>query len=477
MLTLPEKGDMPLYRSLYLQLREQIQQGQRPVGEKLPSKRKLAEQLKISVNTVDSAYSQLEAEGFVQSSPRRGFFVLDAGMLPQAADRPQAPAPVLEDAPTAPVWRVDFSPSGMARDQFPFGVWRRLMKNAFNEYDERLLRRTEPQGDPGLRRAVADYLYRARGVVCTPEQIIIGAGTDNLLLILAYILPDAFLLAVENPLYNNAHALFRRLGHPVSLLTVGKEGVALSDLPARDQAVVYITPSHQYPLGYAMPIGQRTALLRWSGFGQQRYIIEDDYDSEFRYQSRPIPSLQSIDRQGRVIYLGTFSRSVAPALRISYMVLPEALLERYRESYRGYASTVSGFEQTVLRQFMLEGRFETHVNRMRIFYKNRRQCLVEALAPMASWAELLGEAAGHHLTLRISNGMDETALVEAAAEKGVKVYPVSPYFLEAVPEEYRSTVLLGFGGLGDEEIRLGAALLLKAWAPGSRQETEESYGA
>lgn len=472
MLTLPEKGNMPLYRGLYLQLREQIQRGQRPVGEKLPSKRKLAEQLKISVNTVDSAYSQLEAEGFIQSSPRRGFFVLDAGMLPQAGEAPKPPEPAA-DVP-APAWRVDFSPSGMARDQFPFGVWRHLMKNAFNEYDERLLRRTEPQGDPGLRRAVADYLYRARGVVCTPEQIVLGAGTDNLLLILAYILPDAFLLAVENPLYNNAHALFRRLGHPVSLLTVGKEGVDLSGLPARDQAAVYITPSHQYPLGYAMPIGQRTALLRWSSFGRERYIIEDDYDSEFRYQSRPIPSLQSIDSQGRVIYLGTFSRSVAPALRISYMVLPETLLEKYRESYRGYASTVSGFEQAVLRQFMVEGRFETHVNRMRIFYKNRRQYLVEALSPMASWIELLGEAAGHHLTLRVNNGMEESALVDAAAQMGVKVYPVSPYFLEAVPEEYRSTVLLGFGGLSDEDIKLGAELLYKAWAPELWQERGEN---
>lgn len=339
------------------------------------------------------------------------------------------------------------------------------MKSCFNEYDDRLLLRTPPQGDPGLRQAVAEYLYRARGVHCTPEQIIIGAGTDNLLLILGYILPNDFNLALEDPLYNHAHGLFSRLGHRVIHVPVDSEGLRLSALPDRDQLLVYTTPSHQYPLGYAMPIGQRTALLRWSSQGKERYIIEDDYDSEFRYHSRPIPSLQSIDPSGRVIYLGTFSRSVAPALRISYMVLPEALRMRYEREYQGYASTVSGFEQTVLREFMTAGHFETHVNRMRVYYRNRRQCLVESLAPMKSYMEILGDPAGHHLTLRLSNGMDEGALVAAAKASGVRVYPVSPYFHDPVPRRYQSTVLLGFGGLNDQQIKQGAALLCKAWRP------------
>lgn len=472
MITLPENRTAPLYQTLYQQLKHQIQSGAIPRGEKLPSKRKLAEQLRVSVNTVDSAYCQLEAEGFIQASPRRGFFVQSSGMLP-----PESAAPISHETPAAPedpTCQVDFSPSGMARQQFPFGVWRRLMKNCFNEYDETLLLRTPPQGDPGLRRAVADYLYRARGVRCTPEQVIIGAGTDNLLLMLSYILPEHFTLAVENPLYNRCHLLFARLGHSVAPIPVDREGIRLSALPETDHAVVYTTPSHQYPLGYAMPIGQRTALLQWSSSGTDRYIIEDDYDSEFRYQSRPIPSLQSIDHLGRVIYLGTFSRSVAPALRISYMVLPEKLLELYRQTYQGYASTVSGFEQTVLRQFMTEGHFDTHVNRMRVYYRNRRQCLVEALAPMKQQMEILGDPAGHHLTLRVTNGMDEAALVASALRHGVRIYPVSPYFLGEVPEEYRCTVLLGFGGLDDEAIRLGAALLRDAWCPGKGETTYES---
>lgn len=471
MIDLQKCPGLPLYQALYQQLKQEIQTGSIGCGDKLPSKRKLAEQLGVSVNTVDGAYSQLEAEGFIQASARRGFFVQATGALPPRGTAPEAPQ--LPQTGQKRAHLVDFSPTGMARGQFPFGVWRRLMKNCFNEYDEGLLLRTPPQGDPGLRSAVAEYLYRARGVRCDPEQVIMGAGTDNLLYILGYILPENYTLAVENPLYNQTHALFSRLGHPVTHVPVDSEGIRLSALPDRDHVLVYTTPSHQYPLGFAMPIGQRTGLLRWSGAGEGRYILEDDYDSEFRYQSRPIPSLQSIDPLGRVIYLGTFSRSVAPALRISYMVLPEALLERYRRDYGGYASAVSGFEQTVLREFMRSGHFDTHVNRMRIYYRNRRQALVEALAPLKDRMEILGEPAGHHLTLRFSGGAEEKTLVELAAQQGVGVYPVSPYFWGEVPAAYRSTVLLGFGGLNDEEIRLGASLLEKAWRTigGSEHET------
>lgn len=463
MIILPETKTQPLYQSLYQQLRNEIRSGSLGTGDKLPSKRKLAEQLGISVNTVDSAYCQLEAEGFIEARPRRGFFVLETGSLPDP--RPAvSPIPQSIQPVSRPPCGVDFSPSGMARKQFPFGIWRRLMKNCFNEYDETLLLRTPPQGDYGLRQAVADYLYRARGVNSTPEQIIIGAGTDNLLLILSYILPAQVTLAVENPLYNQAHRLFARMGHQILPIPVDSDGLRLTSLPQADNVLVYTTPSHQYPLGYAMPIGQRTALLRWSMAGQGRYIIEDDYDSEFRYQSRPIPALQSIDTQGRVIYLGTFSRSVAPGLRISYMALPSDLMQLYHHRYQGFSSMVSGFEQVVLREFMVQGHFDTHVNRMRVYYRNRRQCLLEALAPLGNRITILGVPAGHHLTLQVNNGMDEAQLVSSAACRGVRVYPVSPYFLGDVPQNYRSTILLGFGGLQNEDIQRGGKILVDTYS-------------
>ena len=444
MIALSEHSALPLYQQLYRALRREIETGSLAPGERLPSKRKLSEQLGVSVNTVEGAYTQLEAEGFVAASARRGFFVLETGHLPEVLPPLPAASPPARETPER--YEVDFSPSGMARDQFPFNIWRRLLKSCFNEYDDQLLLRTPQQGDPGLRAAVAEYLYKARGVRCLPEQIVMGAGSDNLLFILAYILESDYTLAVENPLYNRAHRLFQRMGHTLTVLPVGREGIDLSALPEGERTLVYTTPSHQYPLGWAMPIGQRNALLRWSGQGAERYIIEDDYDSEFRYSSKPIPSLQSIDQQGRVIYLGTFSRSVAPALRISYMVLPPSLLPLFRARYGGYSSTVSGFEQAVLREFMTSGHFETHVNRMRIYYRARRQCLVDALSPLMPMLDVLGEPAGHHLTLRVKNGMDEKALTEAARDRGVRVYPVSPYFIGPPPAEYGATVLLGFGG-------------------------------
>ncbi len=462
MISLSENNALPLYQQLYRQLKKEIQTGNLTTGQKLPSKRKLAEQLHVSINTIDSAYTQLEAEGFILSSPRRGFYVQETGSLPQAFILPDVPVSV-EDMTTQSPYTVDFSPFGMAHQQFPYGVWRRLMKNCFNEYNPQLLQRTPPQGDWGLRAAVADYLYRARGVVCTPDQIVMGAGTDHLLSILAYILPNSYSLAVENPLYNRAHILFQRYGHKITTVPVNVDGLSLAHLPKAENVLLYTTPSHQYPLGYAMPIGQRTALLRWSGDAAHRYIIEDDYDSEFRYTSRPIPALQSIDKMGRVIYLGTFSRSVAPALRISYMVLPQELLALYRKQYQGYASAVSGFEQILLREFMMSGSFETHVNRMRIYYKARRQCLVDAMASINEIADILGEPAGHHLTIRISNGMSESALVKTAEKSGVRVYPISPYFIGPIPTIYHSTIMLGFGGLNDHEIQHGLTLLHKAW--------------
>ena len=465
---------LPLYRQLYRALQREIQSGQLSPGSRLPSKRSLADSLCISVNTVDAAYAQLEAEGFVEACPRRGYFVLDTGSIPLLSESADGRLEASEGAGNPGTERsatpqevpdvlVDFSPSGMARKQFPFSTWKKLMRTCLNDYDEALLLRTPPQGDPGLRQQVADYLYRARNVHCTPEQIIIGAGTDNLLLILAYILDSSYTLAFENPLYNQAHRLFARLGHPIRPVAVDRSGPDLSQLPSDDHCVIYTTPSHQYPLGFAMPIGRRAALLNWSAEHPDRYIIEDDYDSEFRYETRPIPSLQSIDTAGRVIYLGTFSRSIAPALRISYMVLPEPLLSRYRHKYRGYSSTVSGFEQTVLREFIASGSFETHVNRMRVYYRARRSCLLSALDALSPQPEILGVPAGHHITMTMKNGMQESELVASALKSGVKVYPISPYFLGDVPAEYHSTVLLGYGGLEDHQIRHGISRLVSAW--------------
>lgn len=455
MVILPTDGT-PLYVAIYRQLRQQIQSGELAAGTKLPSKRVLSSQLGVSVNTVDGAYGQLQSEGFVESRPKSGFYVCAIDALQKLSLPPQ---PHLQPAARESGVDVDFHPGGIAREKFPFSVWQRLLKGALE--NPRSLERTGPQGDESLRQAVADYLHAARGVACTAGQVVIGAGTDNLLSMLSYILPGGCTMAVENPVYNQAYRLFARMGHPVLPAEIDRQGVLVEPLEPLDDVVLYTTPSHQYPLGVSMPMGRRVKLLNWAGAGSFRYIIEDDYDSEFRYDARPLPSLQSVDRNSRVIYLGTFSRSVAPALRVSYMVLPPDLLETYAAEYARFSSQVSTLEQLALRDFLVRGHFETHLNRMRVFYRNKRKLLVEALAPLSDAVEIIGEAAGHHLTVQSRRGIPEAELCRRALEHGVRVYPVSPYFMGTCPNG--DMVLLGFGSLSDEEIRRGGAALVDAW--------------
>lgn len=453
---LPPDNSGPLYLNLYRQLRAQIETGERRAGEKLPSKRAVASQLGISVNTVDAAYGQLLSEGFVEARPRSGFYVQPIGQLQRL------PMPPVEQ--TVPVARhdgvkVDFAPGDISREKFPFTVWNRLLKNALD--DPLSLRRAEPQGDAGLRQAVASYLHAARGVNCQSEQIVIGAGTDSLLSLLSFLLPPNCAAAVENPVYNKAYRFFERMGHPVLPAEIDRQGVMVEPLENLTDVLLYTTPSHQYPLGLSMPMGRRVALLNWAGRGNSRFILEDDYDSEFRYDAKPVPSLQSIDENGRTIYLGTFSRSVAPSVRVSYLVLPPALLDLYRREYAGFACAVSTLEQIALREFLLQGHFETHLNRMRVCYRAKRARLLDGLAPLDGQIRCIGEAAGCHLTLQARNGLNETELCRRALDAGVRVYPISPFFMGACP--YDGKVLLGFGGLSDGQLDEGTSALCRAW--------------
>lgn len=455
MVVLPEDGT-PLYGAIYSQFRQQIQDGILKAGDKLPSKRVLASQLGVSLNTVDGAYGQLQSEGYVESRPKSGFFVCHIeSILPATKAAPGETAVATPESPIA----VDFSTGGIAKEKFPFTVWQRMLKQALAEHDA--LTRSPRQGDWMLRREITAYLHTARGVKATPEQVVIGAGTDHLLAMVSYILPEAWTLAVENPVYNKAYRQFARMGHPVMAAEIDYDGVMVEPLEDLEQAVVFTTPSHQFPLGVSMPMGRRVKLLNWAGSRPDRYIIEDDYDSEFRYDVRPVPALQSIDRHNKVIYLGTFSRSIAPSVRVSYLVLPPAILARYQRDYGDFSSDVSAMEQRALAHFMAGGHFETHINRMRVHYRNKRQWMLEALTPLQDKIAVIGEAAGHHLTLKSKVGATESHLCQSARQAGVAVYPISPYFMGKCP--YDGKVLLGFGGLSQEEIVEGVKRLQQAW--------------
>lgn len=456
MLVLQKDGKTPVYRLLYNVLKEQIICGEKKPGEKLPSKREMAEQLGLSVNTVDNAYSQLTSEGFLQSRARSGYYVC-------AIDKVQAVRlSAMQEPGIVPEkkWLVDFDPGGTAQQLFPLTVWQRLAKEVLSTRN--WLKRCPRQGDPGLRQAVAAYLRSSRNVSCTAEQVVIGSGTESLMTMLGLLLERSVSFAVENPVYNKSADLLLRMGHPLTPVPVDRQGVMLEPLASLTDTVLYTTPSHQYPLGICMPMARRIKLLNWCAAAEQRFILEDDYDSEFRYDARPVPSLQSIDPNGRILYLGTFSATVSPAIRVAYLVLPAQLLTAYRKC-GNFSCGVPQLEQMILREFMEQGYFEKHLNRMRTYYRKQRELLLTELSVFGEEIRVIGEAAGCHLTVKVCNGMKEAELCAAAAEVGVRVYPISECFLTKMPEKFQSKVLLGFGGLSGEEIIRGVSLLYRAW--------------
>lgn len=459
MINLNPEHRTPLYEQLYKQFKEQIQTGRIRAGDKMPSRRKLAEELGISVNTVDNAYAQLVLEGYIQAQERRGFRVLEFyGLLHDSAESVQVNNQVAVESK----YQVDFSPTDTDLYSFPFTTWRRLLKSSFDADDINLLKRAPTQGNEALRIQLCDYLYRSRGVNCSPEQIIIGAGTDALLQMLTMILEREDGIAVENPLHSNTYKIFAAAGYRVQPVSVGDQGMNISELNSANVAAVYITPSNQFPLGVSMPIGRRSELLRWATRNGPKYIIEDDYDSEFRYHSKPIPSLQGMDKHGCVIYLGTFSKSVAPSLRVSYMVLPERLLPLYKERCAYLGSAVSAFEQRLLSEFMSKGYFEKHLNRMRKIYKTKRELMLDELDKFKCDIQVLGEAAGQHLLVRVAL-KDARHLSELAKTAGVKIYPLDSYYIGQLPDKYKQCLLLGYGGLTEKEIICGIILLKNAW--------------
>lgn len=445
----------PLYEQLYRHISAAIQSGQLPPGEKLPSKRQLCTMLGVSMSTVETAYSLLTAEGYILSRPRSGYVV--AQVVPLEAVSVPHPAPAAE--PPAPLWKYSFSTGAVDTSVFPFSSWARITKEAVYENPE-LLQRGHPQGDLSLRTALADFLAQYRGVRCHPDQIIVGSGADHLLSILLQLLPHHQSIALEDPGYPAAYATVRHHGRTAVPIPVDSEGMEPEALGCSAATIAYVTPSHQFPLGVTMPVGRRSRLLQWAYEREDRYLIEDDYDSEFRYTSRPIPAMQGLDRRGRVVYLGTFSRSIAPAIRVAYLILPPALLERYRTEFPLAASTVSRFEQEALRRFIVQGLYARHLRRVGNLYRKKCTLLTEALAAIPG-AKLSGQQAGLHFLLTVPS-RSEGELVSLAAERSVRVHPLSQYCHTVPP--IPSTLVLGYAGLTEKELTEGARLLQDAFS-------------
>ncbi len=491
-----------LYLQIYEYIRDEIREGRLLQGEKLPSTRSLAEYLQVARSTVDFAYGQLVAEGYLEARPCKGYFVnpiegvfhfpgdgeilapvksvglateknkalpADAGGKGMLSAKMGALAEKGESLETGTgQGRVlyDFFPHALSLKHFPYATWKKITRDILVDANSEMFTLGEAQGDRELRETIARYLHSSRGVDCEPGQIVVGAGTDYLLLLLEKILGRHVPVAMENPTYKRAYRAFQSFAYEITGIPVDEGGMDVQKLRETKARVAYVMPSHQYPTGIVMPIGRRLELLSWANEREERYLIEDDYDSEFRYRGKPIPSLQASDRNGKVIYMGTFSKSIAPAIRVGYMVLPPGLIGVYRQNCGFYASTVSRIDQRILNEFIRDGYFERYLNKMRKIYRERHDFLLGLLVDFEKGFALSGENAGLHLLLKSRKGVKEKELIGAALREGVRIYGLSDEFMAKSDAEdgvFADTVLLGYGALEKKELEAGIQRLKKAW--------------
>jgi len=475
---------VPLYQQIYEQIKIKIMTGTYKNGMRLYSTRELAKNLCVGRNTVESAYAQLSLEGYIDSKPSSGFIVLNVkdSLLshPDGIHKKGIPYPPVGATPSKQKvgeetsdCKYDFRYGCMEATSFPYSTWKRLTTEALSSNESvNLNYYNDKQGELCLRVEIMNYLLESRGVCCSPEQIIVCCGTQYALDLICTLLPVSDRnVAMEEPGYNGARIVFEKNNSVIIPIPVGEKGMDVSVLKHSPAKLAYITPSHQFPTGVVMPIQHRTQLLKWAT-QNDGVIIEDDYDSEFRYHSRPIPSLQSIDNHGRVIYLGTFSKSLAPALRLSYLVLPEWLLEKYLTVFEGYHSTVSWIEQKTMSLYMARGHWIKHLRKICLKSNRQHNTLVREIHKrMGDNVRIHSHNAGLHILLEFLNGESQEMLIQEAMRQNVRIYPTLPYWYEKANCK-KNFVLIGFSKLTEEEIVIGVERLNKAWF-GVRHLTDE----
>ena len=471
----------PLFRQLYRAVRDAIVAGRLARGMRLPSTRTLADDLGLARNTVVGAFEQLAAEGYVTSRVGRGTRVAD--IVPDALGRASTPRGSREPSRAATprlARRVAelsrlaipksmlveaapaFRPGVPALDEFPLGTWNRAAHARARRMRSESLNYASPGGVPQLRRAIARYVAAARGVRCEADQVLIVSGTQQGLRLAAEVLLDQGDVAwVEDPGYQGALGAFASVGALVTGVPVDDEGLDVEAGRARAPGarVAYVSPSHQFPLGVTMSLARRTRLLDWASTAGA-WVIEDDYDSEFRYASRPLTALQGLDGGDRVIYCGTMSKVLFPALRIGYLIVPAALVDAFSAA-RFFANVQQPLlDQLVLADFIDEGHFERHVRRMRVMYRERRDALVDAVAGELGDAVTLGPAeGGMHMVMWLPEHVDARDVQRRAAQRGVDAIPVSAFAIERDPGQ---GLVLGYAHLDARRIRAACRELAAA---------------
>lgn len=506
-----DRGMDFLYEHLYKEIKNDILMGNLKAHEKLPSKRALAAHLNVSVVTVENAYSQLLAEGYIYSKPKSGFYVCD--VKAEDADvvgarnayytseyesgtkasvmKNNARQNTASDEPDVAYMRgirpedhvtehthvirehaeasgqnrffADFVNNSTLSENFPFSTWTKLMRETMMDDREKLMKRSPSGGIFELRKAIADYLYQFRGMSVSPNQIIVGAGTEYLYGLIIQLLGRDSVYGVENPGYQKIQHIYDAYQVKCCYIDMDESGVNIDSLEKSGADVVHISPSHHFPTGTVTPASRRYELLGWAAKQEGRYIIEDEYDSEFRLVGNPIPALQSIDASDKVIYMNTFSKSLSSTIRISYMVLPIPLMVRYNHVLSFYACTVSNFDQYTLTRFIQEGYLEKHINRMRKFYRNSRDRILgcirnHRLYPQVTIKE---ENAGLHFLMEIDTSYTDREMVDRAAAAGINISSLSQY-CHGKEQEDSHTLVINYSGIEEDIIEEACDRLLES---------------
>ncbi len=468
MITIPidrsEQADF-IYHQIYQKIKEEIFSRNLLPGNKLPSKRELAKALKVSINSVNAAYQQLLAEGYLYSEERKGFFVeqietFHAGRHPASL---QLEEELLETDEKKDGW-ISFSHMSVDTAHFPFKTWFRCEQKAAASHTVELGEMTHPQGVYKVRQTIARFIALTRGVKCHPEQIVISAGTQPLIHTIQDLLPESAVYAMEEPGYSRIYQLLKNAGKQVVTIELDHKGMRIGDIHSLNPDVLFVTPSHQFPTGIIMPVSRRIQLLNWVSDGENRYIVEDDYDSEFKYGSDTIPALQSLDRSEKVIYIGTFSKSLLPGLRISYMVLPQKLLKQYRKRHHSSIQSSSVMTQFALQELIESGEYQKHIKKMNQIYEEKRTRLIGSLEKtFAGRVNIKGESAGLHFVAEFETDRPEEEVLERARENRVEVYGMNRFILQKKTKTNGPvSLVLGFAKIGMDQIDDGVTKLYEA---------------
>lgn len=448
----------PVYKGLYELIKRDIKNGTLKAHEKMPSKRTFAKNLGISVISVENSYEQLISEGYLYAVTKKGYFVSEISnyIQPEIRDSQKISIKI----PEVEECEFDFSSNQVDPSSFPFSVWTRIIREVLSTKEKELLTLSPCGGVKELRKAISGHLSSFRGMAVSPDQIIVGAGTEYLYSLLIKLLGKDRIYCIENPGYKKLSKIYKNNDAQYRYAGMDDYGILIEELRKCGAEIAHVSPAHHFPTGITMPVSRRTELLEWANEKDGRYIIEDDYDSEFRLNGKPIPPVQSLDIKGKVVYMNTFSKSLTSTIRISYMVLPEELANKFYEEMSFYSCTVSTFEQYALSEFIKQGYFEKHINRMRLYYGRKRAKVIQVIKNTFTDNEckILENDSGLHFILQLNTELSDSEIKSKLLERKIKISSIDDFNMKEEKTDSHQFIL-NYSGLNIEKLEDAVCVL------------------